>query len=140
MLWTGLERVRDLVEVSLPPAAGLTQGLFLLPTPLSSTAGQCATAPCCCVSRRGFTWAESMYGGPTRGWWAGIPFPLGSESPLGTPTPTSARVSLSILLPGLGAEPCSLHILIRAFTFFPDLWGAPPARSEPPPDPASLFT
>lgn len=37
MLWTGLERARDLVEVSLPPAAGLTQDLFLLPTSLSST-------------------------------------------------------------------------------------------------------
>lgn len=37
MLWTGLERVRDLVEVSRLPAAVLTQGLFLLPTPLSST-------------------------------------------------------------------------------------------------------
>lgn len=52
---------------------------------------------------------------------------------------TPPRVSPSIL-PGLGPEPCSLHILMRAFTFFPDLRGAPPASSEPPPGPASLCT
>lgn len=51
MLWTTLERVHDLVEVSLQPAGALTQNLFLLPTPLSTPrpVGQCATALCCCV-------------------------------------------------------------------------------------------
>lgn len=37
VVWTSLERVRDLVEVSLQPAGALIQNLFLLPTPLSST-------------------------------------------------------------------------------------------------------
>lgn len=43
--------------------------------------GRCVTALFCCASRRGFTWAESMYGGTQGGGGRlGLPFPWGQRA------------------------------------------------------------
>lgn len=48
--------------------------------------------------------------------------------------------------PGTGRPPFLLHLLAPSMLWWelrlssPDLWGAPSARSEPPPGPASLLT
>ena len=116
----------------------LTQDLFLLPTPFSTPRPcrpVCNSSVLLCLKKRFHL--GRIYVRGTQEWVVGWnSLSPGVRGPSGHTPP---RVSPSIL-PRLGAEPCSLHILMRAFTVFPDLRGAPPARSEPPPGPASLHT
>lgn len=140
-----------MVEVSLQPVAPLTRPPFCPPLPAPPPCfptGPCVTAQCCSASRRGFTWAESTY---VWGTGAGIPFPQGSLAPLECLPPSCPSLRWMLNPPWGPAEQgragqseplsiCSLHALMRASTFFLDLWGASPARSEPPPAPASLLT